>query len=52
MLEKILEKKSLYMRLHAKPDADIRHFTGFASFTLLLAVFKTLKPLAEKMYTW
>ena len=40
------------MRVRAKPDADIRHFTGFASFTLLLAVFKTLQPSAEKMYTW
>lgn len=51
-LEKLVEKKSFYMQLHAMPDRSVKFHTGFSSFKVLVTTFNALKPTADKMYRW
>lgn len=51
-LERLLEKQTLYTKLQLMPDKQVKFFTGFPSFKILVATFNILKPTAEKMYSW
>lgn len=49
-LEATLEKQPLFGKLQMKPDKCIKFYTGFPSFEVLVATFRTLRPTAENMY--
>lgn len=51
-LEAVLEKQMLLVQLQMKPNSSIRFYTGFPSFEVLVATFRTLWPHAENMYSW
>ena len=41
-LEAVLEKQMLLVQLQMKPNSSIRFYTGFPSFEVLVATFRTL----------
>lgn len=51
-LEAALEKQTIYEQLNMKSNSSVRFYTGFPSFDVLVATFRSLSPTAQNIHSW
>ena len=47
-----LHKQTIYIQLKMKPNSNIRFYTGFPSFDVLVPTFRALKHTEQNTYFW